>query len=75
MSTPANSSPFGMELDSSYEVDYDIEITIKENIEKEILSVFEQGMHKYSFSTETIGEELKNILHNYKQVLFNRIIN
>ena len=52
MTTPANFSPFSnLELDSSYEIDFDVEITIKENIEKEILSVFEQGMEKYSYST------------------------
>ena len=36
MTTPAHSSPFSpfSELDSSYEIDYDIEIAIKDNVEK-----------------------------------------
>ena len=50
-------------LDESYEVDGDqVELLVKENVEKEIAGLFEQGMTRYSFSTDSLAVELGQYL-------------
>lgn len=42
-----------LHLDESYEIDEaEIELVTKHNIEREIVSVFKQGLHKCTYSTD-----------------------
>lgn len=70
MTTPSNADKLQFQnspLDQSYEIDaYDhVELITKVHIEKEIVSLLEQGMYKYSFPTDQLQMELISFITSY----------
>ena len=49
-------------MDESYEVEEEVELVCKHNIEREIVSTFKEGLNRCSYSTDEVCEELRNQL-------------
>lgn len=45
-------------LDESYELEEEVELVIKHNIEKEIVALLRQGLNKCTYSTDQLCTEL-----------------
>ena len=43
-------------MDESYEVEEEVELVCKHNIEREIVSTFKEGLNRCSYSTDEVCE-------------------